>query len=191
MGGFILAGSITVAGYAAEAAEPPVGGDTTVRLDASFVGALESLKVTPGVVGGARLYEYQGGVYAAFPITTGSVDLSKTLAEINHSGGLSLVAGTTRVQLLDFAIEVNPKGSILTGVVTVNGVFVGRIPLFDLSLAKASVWTSNNFLDINGVTLTLDAEAAEALSETFHTSIPEIAVGTAEVRTVLAGDRGL
>jgi len=193
MGGVVLAGLIggAIEADAHDAATTPVGGYTSVRLDGSFLTALTSLGVTPGAVGSARVYEYKNGTYAAFPVTTGSVDLAKTLAEINHTGGLSLVAGTTTVELLDFSIEVAPKGSVLTGVVTANGVFVGRIPLFDLSLANAGISSANKFLDINNVGVKLDPKASEALSGVFHATVPVLPVGTAEVRSVLADETGL
>ncbi len=193
MGGVVLAGLIggAIEADAHDAATTPVGGYTSVRLDGSFLTALTSLGVTPGAVGAARVYEYKGGTYAAFPVTTGSVDLAKTLAEINHTGGLSLVAGSTTVELLDFSIEVAPKGSVLTGVVTADGVFVGRIPLFDLSLGNAGISSANKFLDITNVGVKLDPKAAEALSGVFHATIPVLPVGTAEVRSVLADETGL
>lgn len=170
---------------------PAVGGETTVKLDASFVEALGSLHVTPAAIGPARLYNYKNAVYAAFPITTGAIDTADTRAEIDHSGGLSLRAGSTTVSLTDLLIEVTGPGPALTGLVSVNGKLVGRIPLFDLSLRGAHVWAENHFVDINGVDLKLSTTAAEALSGAFHTGIPDLAVGTAEVRTVVAYNGGL
>lgn len=159
-----------------------------MKLSPSFVSALGNLHVTPTAVGPGRLYEVRNSAFAAFPITAGAVDLKDVRAQIDHSGGLALTAGETAVTLSDFAIQLDSKaGSVLTGVVTVNGSLVARIPLFDLSLAKVRVWAENRFLDVDNVTLKLDAAAAEALSDVFHTTIPQLQVGTAEVRTVVAG----
>lgn len=176
-----------IASYA-EVTTPALGGETTVQLASGFVTALTSLHVVPGAIGPGRLYEVRGNTYAAFPITTGAINLPATRLEIDHSGGLSLTAGDTTVTLSSFVIQVNPKAeSVLTGLVTVNGALVGRIPLFDLSIAKAKVWVQNRFTDVSNVTLKLDATAAEALSDAFHTSIPQLQVGIAEVRTIAAG----
>ena len=167
---------------------PALGGETTVQLGAGFVSALKSLNVVPGAIGPGRLYEARGSAFAAFPVTTGALDLAAPRIEVDHAGGLSLTAGGTVVTLSSFIIQTDPKGeSVLTGVVAVNGSLVGRIPLFDLSLSKAKVWVQNRFTDIANVGLKLNSTAAEALSGAFHTSVPAIPVGTAEIRTVSAG----
>jgi hypothetical protein len=172
----------------ADVTTPALGGETTVQLGSSFVSALTSLHVVPGAVGPGRIYELRGATYAAFPITTGAIDIRATRLEVDHSGGLSLTAGDTVVTLSAFIIQADPKAeSVLTGIVTVNGTLVGRIPLFDLSIGKAKVWVQNRFTDIDNVTLKLSATAAEALGGAFHTSIPQLQVGSAQIRTLAAG----
>ena len=56
-------------------------------------------------------------------------------AELIHSGGLSLTAGGTVVELRDFIISTGSKPEI-TGLVEVDGKVVGRLALFDLSLKE-------------------------------------------------------
>jgi hypothetical protein len=169
------------------------GGETVVALAGSFLAALSSLGVAPGAIGPARIEAYKGTTYAAFPITTGQIDLGTVQGEIDHSGGLSLTAGSTVVELTAFAIDLYSGASpVLTGLVTVNGSFVGRIPLFDLSLASATIDDKKYFLEVGDVALTLDPVAAGALSSpgVFNTAVPAgLAVGTATVRAHLTNKR--
>jgi hypothetical protein len=186
--GVLLTGALLAMTMSSQAANPPApsGGRTTVSLAPAFLAALEELHVTPGIVSPGQLYSGGGATLAAFPITTGSVDLADGSLEVDHAGGLSLTAGSTTVELTAFAIEVSPNTqAMLTGLVSVNGKLIGRLPLFDLSLAKAQISNSNNFVNIANVNLTLDEKASAALSQVFHTSIATVAIGTADVRTVL------
>ena len=192
----VAAGAMALAAPAIGVAAPTDVTDhgiTSVTLAPSFLSALESLGVTPGAMVPGRVFHRHGGAVAAFPITAGAIDLGAVKGEIDHAGGLSLTAGADRVELTAFAIEVYPNAApVLTGLVTVDGSFVGRLPLFDLSLANASVSKHEERLAIKNVGITLDAAAAAALGNVFHTNVPAgLAVGTAEVRTSLDdGDEG-
>jgi len=189
----VLSLSLAAAPLSASAAPThnAVGGQTVVALADSFVAALKGLGVAPGSIGPGRLEERHGTVFAIFPITTGAVDLGTVKGEIDHTGGLSLTAGSTRVDLTDFDIDLYTTGSpVLTGLVTAGGNFVGRIPLFDLSLASATVADREDVLKVGDVVLTLDPAAATALSGVFGTTIPAgLSIGTAAVRAVLEPDR--
>ncbi len=169
------------------------GGETVVALAGSFLSALSSLGVAPGAIGPARIEAYKGTTYAAFPITTGQIDLGTVQGEIDHSGGLSLTAGSTVVELTAFAIDLYSGAKpVLTGLVTVNGSFVGRIPLFDLSLASATIDDKKYYLAVDEVELTLDPVAAGALSGpgVFNTTVPAgLTIGTASVHAHLTNKR--
>jgi len=142
-----------------------LGGETKVFLSQGFVSALGSLGVTPAAVVPGRLYK---GV-ASFPITTGVADLVNTKVEIGHRGGLSLTAGKTKVDLLNFNIQVLDSTPVITGIVTVNGAIVGRVPLFNLAIGN--VYQPNKgTLSIQNVTLTLTDAAASALNSVFSVS---------------------
>jgi len=189
----VSAGAINLAAPAITLAAPTdatEAGITSVILAPSFLSALESLGVKPGGVAPGRLFHRDGKTLAAFPITTGAIDLGALKGEIDHSGGLTLRAGGTRVELTAFAIDIYPHAApVLTGVVTVNGNFLRRLPLFDLSLAAASVSKHEDWLAIKNVDVTLDPDAAAALSSVFHTSVPAgIGIGTAQVSAVLDDD---
>ena len=149
----------------AQAADANIfGGETKVALSSPFVSAIRSLGVTPGAVGPASLVR---GV-ATFPITVGIADLANTLVDIGHVGGLSLTAGSTKVTLVNFQIEVLPGvAPYISGVVTVNGAIAGRLPLFDLTAIGNVYQPGKEWLSIQNVTVVLDPAAAGALNKVF------------------------
>jgi hypothetical protein len=168
------------AGESAAAPEPVAqvdqlsGRATAVTLDAGFVSALQSLKVTPGPVGAATISK-QG--VASFPITGGNVTYYEpgsvspyVQGELDHDGsGLSLTAGGKRVELTDFVID--PGASVLTGNVAVDGEMAAEAaPLFFLdgrTLNPLEVNESNGTAVLEGTTVKLKAEAADLLNQTF------------------------
>jgi len=179
------AGTATAAGGDAAAARPaeapaPVaqidrlrGEQTEVTLDAGFVEALTSLKVTPAPVGDATISKK--GV-ASFPITGGNVTYYEpgTVSPyvqglINHDGsGLSLEAGGKLVELENF--DVDPGRSVLTGDVSVDGKqAVADAPLFFLDgrTLKPLKAGADGTAVLEGTTVKLKAEAAELLNTTF------------------------
>src|SRR3954467_3399668 len=113
------------------------GRSTAVALDASFVKALGTLKLTPAPVGDGEISK-QG--VASFPITGGNVTYYTpgsvspyVQGEIDHNGpGLSLPsAAGKQVDLTNFVVD--PGTSTLTGTVTVDGkVAAESAPLFFL-----------------------------------------------------------
>jgi hypothetical protein len=160
-----------------------VGGKTSVTLSSDFVNALTTLKVTPGTVGSGRL---KRGV-ATFPIVSGSGDLGTVKLEVNHRGGLSLKAGSTIVELTDYAITNLDGKPVLTGLVKANDSLVGRIPLFDLGLTEGPKATAahgdNTQIQLKGVGVKLAKPAADALNSVFKvTAFKEgLNIGTAKV----------
>lgn len=151
------------------------GKSTSVKLDAGFVGALTTLKLTPGVVGTATLAD--GSV--TFPITGGHVTVYKKGAvnpyvqgTINHDGsGISLTAGSTKVELENFTIDPG-KNSKLTGDVLVNGASAAKgVKLFDLDGSTLQPITiANNVATLTGTRVLLSSEAASLLDSTFKTT---------------------
>ena len=151
------------------------GKDTAVALDAGFVKALGSLKLTPAPVGSAQISK--AGV-ASFPITGGNVTYYKPGTEspfvqgmIDHDGsGLSLTGGGKKVELTNF--EVDPGKSVLTGKVTVDGkVAAESAPLFFLDgrTLKPLETGADNTAILEGTTVKLKQEAADLLNQTFGT----------------------
>jgi hypothetical protein len=159
-----------------------VGGKTSVTLSSDFVNALNTLKVTPGTFGSARLKQ---GV-ASLPIVSGAGDLGTVKLEVNHRGGLSLKAGSTIVELTDYAITNLDGKHVLTGLIKANESLVGRIPLFNLALTEGPKATSahgNTQIQLKGVGIKLAKPAADALNGVFKvTAFKEgLNIGTAKV----------
>jgi len=166
------------------------GVDTQVAVDASFVEALTSLGLTPGVVGTAG-FDATTGTFS-FPITGGNVDYYDPSSdvrpyvqgEIDHDGsGLSLTAGDTVVELTDFRID--PGESKLYGTVTANGeVAAEDAYLFNLyggTLKPLQMEGTNAVLE--GTTVHISPDAAALLNQTFNTDAvqDEMLVGVAKI----------
>jgi hypothetical protein len=171
----------------AQKTETIEGGRTTVALANSFVSALGSLDVTPGTVGPTRLYN--GAVN--FPVTGGAIDLDTAVSQILHSGGLTLTAGQTKVTLQSFIIDTT-GAPVITGLVSVDGKLLGRLPLFDFALPSGitlPLKPHDGRIILKGVGITLDSTAAGALNSVFHVSAFEggFGIGTAKVVVDISG----
>ncbi len=141
------------------------GKDTAVALDKGFTDALTSLKLTPGVVGDAKLTD--GSL--VFPITGGNVSYYKpgtispyVQGQIQHEGsGFSLEAGGTKVEITN--LNVDPGVSRVYGDVLVNG-----------KVAAASAYV----LTLNGTTLKpLQSEGDTAILEGTKVFVSPVAAG--------------
>ena len=163
------------------------GVDTAVKLDKGFTDALTQLKLTPGVVGTAKL---EAGSLV-FPITGGNVTVFKpgsvpnyVVGQIQHEGsGLSLAAGGTKVELTN--LNVDPGVSRVYGDVTVNGkTAVTSAYLFKLNgstLKPLKTEGSNAVLE--GTQVQISEVAAPLLNKTFKTDAvkPGLLVGIAKI----------
>lgn len=162
-------------------------GITQVKLSNAFVNALTALKVVPGTVNPTELKE---GV-ASFPVSGGAIDLQSAKGEIAHSGGLSLSKGGTTVTLQSFTIDTVAGSPVLTGLVSVNGTLVGRLPLFDLSLPSGLTLplkpVAGVRLNLFSVGVSLSDAAAGALNSIFKTSAfaGGLKIGTASAFTII------
>jgi hypothetical protein len=164
-------------------------GSTNVALSSTFLNALSSLKVTPGVVYPTILL----GTTVNFPIGSGALDLTSAKGNLDHQGGLTLTAGKTTVAIQDFLIDTTASTPVITGLAIVNGELVGRITLFDLAFPsnfkKPIKLVDNVFLNLSSITVTLDGEAASTLNSVFNTTgfKEGLSIGTASVRAVMGG----
>lgn len=166
-------------------------GTTYVALDSGFVGALQSLELTPGPVGSAAIEDGS----ARFPITGGNVTYYEpgtedpyVQGELNHDGsGLSLASDDTTVALTDF--KVDPGDSELTGTVWANGEIVEEdASLFFLDgRTLEPLRAIDDGAVLEGTTVRLTQDAAELLNATFGTDALvagfEIGVAKIVVRT--------
>jgi hypothetical protein len=169
------------------------GKQTAVTLDAGFLEGITDLMLTPATVGGATLDAATGKI--AFPISGGNVTYFDPASGvdpfvqglINHDGsGLSLTGASGKVvELTDFVVD--PAKSMLTGKVTVDGeVAFPSAPLFLLdgsTLNPLEVNKADGTAVLEGTTVTLTKDAADALNMVFETeALAEgFLVGIAEI----------
>ncbi len=156
------------------AVESVTGKTTSVALDAGFLEGLMTLKLTPGVIGGAKLEE--SGTLI-FPITGGNVTVYPpgsrdpyVLGLLSHEGsGISLTDGTTTVELTNF--DVDPGKSMLFGDVAANGQSVVQdAPLFFLDgRTLQDPRTEGDDAILEGTTVSLTGAAADLLNQTYKT----------------------
>ena len=173
------------------------GKQTAVTLDAGFLEGLTALKLTPATIGGAKLDGTTGVI--SFPITGGNVTYYDPASGvtpyvqglINHEGsGLQLTGANGKVVKLENFV-VDPAESVLTGKVTVDGeVFAPTAPLFFLdgrTLNPLEVNEADGTAVLEGTTVSLTKEAAEALNTVFETdALAEFfKVGVAEITVEL------
>ena len=165
------------------------GESTAVALDSGFVEALESLKLTPGVVGDAELTTSGSLV---FPITGGDVTYYEpgsidpyVQGEVQHEGsGFSLTAGKTTVDLTNFTVD--PGTSQLFGDVSVNGKSaVEDAFLFQLDgrTLKPLQTGKGGTAILEGTKVLISEDAAPLLNDTFGTTAvkPGLLVGIATI----------
>lgn len=154
-----------------------VSGKTTdITLDAGFVAALTSLKLTPGVVGNAKLST--AGVLT-FPITGGNVTYYDPASkvrpyvqgELDHEdSGLSLTAGDKKVELRNFVIHPGDNSNV-SGDVFLNGESVVKdANLFRLDGSTLNpVTKEGDAYILEGTTVYISEDAAALLNKTFGT----------------------
>lgn len=131
-------------------------GATTLALDPAAAAALTGLGVTPAPIAPARALP-SGEL--AFPITNSFRNALRT-GTIRHSGGISLTAGSTTVNLEDFVID--PARRVLTA-----RVGDARLPILSLDFSDARIRFRGGRLTIGPVGGSLTAGAADALNAAF------------------------
>ncbi len=163
------------------------GKDTAIALDKGFTDALTSLKLTPGVVGDAKLAD--GSL--SFPITGGNVTYFKpgtaspyVIGQVQHEGsGLSLEAGDTLVELTN--LNVDPGVSRVYGDVSVNGKLAASSAyLFKLDgRTLKPLKTQGSTAILQGTKVEISDVAAPLLNDTFKTDAvkPGLLVGIATI----------
>ena len=170
------------------------GKTTAVTLDAGFLAALKTLKLTPSPAGKATISA--AGV-ATFPITGGNVDYYKphgpvepyVTGNIQHNGsGLNLTAGATKVTLSNF--DIDPGASKLYGQVSVNGhVAVAKAYLFTLNGTPLKpLQKSGTDAILEGTIVEMSPDAAKLLDDTFKTTAVKagLVIGVAKITIATA-----
>jgi hypothetical protein len=163
------------------------GKTTAVTLDAGFAEALESLGLTPGVVGTAELTD--GAL--VFPISGGNVSVFEpgsvpnyVVGQLQHEGsGFTLTAGDTEVTIGN--LNVDPGVSRVYGDVLVNGEpVVSSAYIFRLNGSTLKpLATEGNTAILEGTKVYISDVAAGLLNETFGTEAvtDQLLVGVAKI----------
>jgi hypothetical protein len=163
------------------------GNSTSVTLDKGFTDALTALKLTPGVVGTAKLTD--GAL--VFPVTGGNVTYFKpgtvspyVIGQVQHEGsGFSLAAGGTKVEITN--LNVDPGVSRVYGDVSVNGkLAVSSAYIFKLDgRTLKPLQTSGDTATLEGTKVEISPVAAPLLNKTFNTDAvkPGLLVGIAKI----------
>jgi len=142
------------------------GGRTTVTLSDAFLADLTTMKITPTTIYSSQLYENK----VFFPITSGEINLANAAGQIEHSGGITLTAGTKEIRLNSFILTTTGEQSYITALAVANGKFIGRINLFDVELSsdlKLPLVPENGDFFLPGSKLNLDPAGASALNYAF------------------------
>lgn len=129
---------------------------TSLQLDPGAAAALQSLGVSAAPI--APAFANDNGLN--FPITNslGNVLFTRT---IKHSGGIALTAGSTRVELTRFSINLDREPDLTA---LVGGQ---RVSILDLDLSTASVRFRRGRLSVGPIAARLTQTAADALDGAF------------------------
>ena len=151
------------------------GGDTSLSLAPATAAALQGLGVTVGNVPPAAA-NTAGAL--EFPVTGQRIRANNFVGRISHSGGISLTAGTTTVELtsFDITVDASPDLPALLG--------GSRTEILGLDLANSKTGVSNRQAVVTNVKASLTAGAATALNQAFGvTAFAEgLELGTARVQ---------
>lgn len=149
-------------------------GSTNLALDPGTAQALTDLGVTAAPIGPA---EALPSGELSFPITGGNANTTTFAGAIRHSGGISLTAGSTTVELTDFTINVNGNPDLTA---LVGGQ---RVSILSLDLGAVEARVRGRRIELGNVKASLTAVAADALNAAFGvTAFTEgIPLGTARV----------
>ena len=177
----LLVGAAAGAASAATAGSQPTraaavrltGGQTSVTTAPGIAGALLKNDIVPiaTLPGTEGASSNRGGVYVqfGFPVTGGSVNLSKLTGTIDHRGGILFIDPATGKQIAVSNFIINVGQGDLTAIV--NGNPKARVPLLSLGLDHAKITVSRHAVKITGIVVRFTKVAAAALDATFGTTL--------------------
>lgn len=153
-------------------------GYTALTADPATVRALEADGVTLSPLRGTRVGR-RGDVI--LPLVSGLVERTTLVGRIRHAGGLVFRKGDREVAIANFDIDVTraPSLTALTA--------AGRLTMADVVLPDAPPDVDGDRMTVDGVGLTLTADAARALNRALGTTVfaPGVSLGTAVIRGVV------
>lgn len=123
--------------------------------------------VTPRTIG---LSGWRDGV-VNFPVIGGALDLNTAASQAFHSGGLTFAAGGDQTQMTFQSLILDTTSvPMITGLASVQGKLLGRIPVFDLahpSGINLPLKPDESRIILKDVGVSLDSAAAQALNSVF------------------------
>ena len=170
------------AGTAAWGLNSVKGGATALRLSEEFLVELDMGGIQLSALEEAKLRK--NGVVLRFPIDDGILEFdgSNLNGEVTHDGGIALSAENGAViSLVSFVIDTLGDTPVITGVVSVNGELLERLPVFELVVTDATEFglKGNGGLKVRGLELQLSEEAMTLFNEEFGVDLPlELTAGS-------------
>jgi hypothetical protein len=159
------------------------GGKTLLKLDGGTAAALSDAGVEVEATG--KAVGPTGKAVFRFPIVGGKVDKDPLGGQIVHSGGLAFSAGSERVEVRRFVIDLD------RGVLTAEVAGAGqRIALLRLGAPEGGTRVGSEVLVLRDVDARLTARAAAALNAAFDTDLFEagLPIGEATVDAQIGDD---
>src|SRR5260370_11206482 len=139
-------------------------GRTTVQLSSTFVNSIQGLGA---VITDLKNNPLQNNSFTV-RATGGSVDLTTSAGEIQHTGGLLVNAAGTIIRIQNFTLDTsNPTNPVITADYIVNDHFASRIALFNVQPPAGLTLPfqlQSGVLQVNGLSLTLAPATASALN---------------------------
>ena len=149
------------------------GESTTLALDPATATVLTDNDIAVAPIAPATA----GDAGISFPITGGQVDAQTLAGTIEHSGGLRFSAGGTDLDLTDFVIDTSAQ----TLTATAGGA---QVPILGVNLSGLQRSDEEGAIVLTGITVSLSAEGAAALNDTFGVSLftEGLSIGDVTVR---------
>ena len=168
----VMAAAVSISATSALAQEIYVveGGRTTITLTKGFIDTLANNNIVATTLYDSQLYNGK----IDFPITSGAVSLKTVAGQMLHSGGINLTSGSKVVRIDSLTFNTLSDTPFVTGLVIVDGKFLGRIKLFDVELPSdltLPIVPKDGDFFLSDVKLTLDGDAATALNSAFSVKV--------------------
>jgi hypothetical protein len=163
-------------------------GRTTVQLSSSFVNSIQGLGAVITDIHNQPLQDNSFTIRA----TGGSVDLTTSAGEIQHTGGLLVNAAGTIIRIQNFTLDTsNPTSLVITADYIVNDHFASRVPLFNVQPPPSltlPLQLQSGVLQVNGLVLTLAPATASTLNTIFGGPVVQAGtnIGTANTYLVFS-----
>lgn len=139
-------------------------GRTTVQLSTSFLNSIQGLGA---VITDLKNNPLQNNSFTV-RATGGSLDLTTSAGEIQHTGGLLINAAGTMIRIQNLTLDTsNPTNLVITADYIVNDHFASRIALFNVQPPAGltlPLQLQSGVLQVNGLVLALAPATASAIN---------------------------